>query len=897
MLSPGDTLDWFRIEAMIGQGGMGAVYRAFDTRLDRRVAVKVLSVADALTMGGDPPYPPAQPVPPALRTQARARLVREARAAAAISHPSAVAIYHVGEANGEPYIVMELLSGVPLRAAMHGPEPVEKKLRWLGEIAEALAAAHATGIVHRDVKPDNVMILDSGRAKVLDFGIARREREASPREAEALATLTAPGAVVGTPAYLAPEQIHGEPAEARSDQFAWGITAYEVLTGELPWGSIVDATALIAAILVKPIPSLAARCPEAPPCAVAAVERALSRERDARFASMDELLAAFHGTAAPAGSARTLLSAASSDLGNARTEVVSTPAAQSSRAAPHSSTLPSAAATDLGTAKTEMFLTPAPAARPRPRRLPRAAIGAGLVALAVAGIFGARRMGVPFAGGRPHRAVSSVPAADAEYANGLDAYRHRSLAEAIRHLEHAAELDPTFAAAHVRLAAIHLTPTFSTGTRLIEVGRRHFAEARRMQGHLRPEDRAYLLALEPLAQPTPDLPAFLTAAQALARAYPDDPDALFVLSTAQLAAGQPDAADATDAKVVAKDPSFGPAYAGLCRRAATTPDAGAQALACFERCLAAAPASGPCHAGRASTLAKLGRCANLAEEGRAWDAVDPEHWGGLLKLTDALFAQGMPVEAVRDTLRRALAKSAGEGASERDVPRSLWLDASALAVTGDFDGALAGLRKYAAGSVGAAGRTAEAELAADVLEESGRVAEARAEIEAVSRESAAWTSAEQARLHPLQVRGAHMDWLAGRLKRADYVVARVADGPSRTYPLPLAPEDAHDVLQDAASAPDRFDPGLLGEAHLRAGDAAAAVPLLEKALVPCSGIEAGIRALHLHALLGEALEQTGDATGAAREYRRVLAFWGSATPPSVTANAVRARLAAMKTDH
>src|SRR6185312_790206 len=126
---------------------------------------------------------------------------------------------------------------------------------------------------------------------------------------------------------------------------------------------------------------------------------------------------------------------------------------------------------------------------------------------------------------------------------------------AMRHFERAAERDPTFAAAHARLATLNLTPTLTTGARLVEVGRRHFAEARRMIGHLPEEDRAYLLAHEPLARPTPDYAAFLTSAEELARAYPDDPDVLFVLSNAERAVGHAADADATDAEVVAKDPS------------------------------------------------------------------------------------------------------------------------------------------------------------------------------------------------------------------------------------------------------------------------------------------------------------------------------------------------------
>jgi eukaryotic-like serine/threonine-protein kinase len=882
LLRPGETLDWFRIEALLGQGGMGAVYQALDTRLDRRVALKVLSVSGAID--------------PTLLAQARARLLREARAAAAIAHPNAVAIHHVGDVEGDPYIVMELLDGETLREVMTSDAPVEARLRWLTEVADALSAAHVLGIVHRDVKPDNVMILRSGRAKVLDFGIARRELSKRDGAEAPHAPLTTPGLIVGTPAYLAPEQIQGEVADARSDQFAWGVTAFEVLAGELPWGSVPDPIVLLGAILLRPVPDLATRCPAAPPGAVAIIQRALSRERDARFASMSELVDALGAIAATGGAGATTnrvtvrpVPASVRALGTAKTEAVATP--------------------PIATASTAK---PPDAAALRPRRAAVVVAGAA-VALALAAALGVVRLrGARQATSSPidaatesdalaPRPVSAVPAAVEAYESGLDAYRHRSLAQAMVHFERAIELDPRCVAAEARLAALELNPVFPPLGRSVDTGRHHLSEARRGIEQLSPRDRGYLLAHEPLALQTQDVAVFETRASELAREYPNDAEVIYLLSTAQRAAQRQDDADATDARVVELDPSFGPAYRGVCR--AKKGETSTQVLACFDGCLDHAKASGPCHDGRATTLTKLGRCNDLAEEGRAWDAVDPEHWGGLLRLTDALFAQGGSLDDVRDALRRTLAKSP-RASSQAERPRAIWLGANGDIATGDFDGAVRELHRYAVESPGPESKMAEVGAVADALQESGRTADARKEIEEASRLSSAWTAAEQARFASLDLRAAHIDWLAGRLSRAEYVRKRdalahreaeesrsVRAESSSRYPTPLSPEDAKDLLAVAATpaAAKDFDPGLLGEAHLRAGDVPAALSLLRKGLAPCAGIEGAVRALHLHALLGEALERSGDPVGAKHEYDRVLAFWGTASPRSVTADAVRAR--------
>jgi serine/threonine-protein kinase len=272
MLKPGDTLDRYTIDAILGQGGMGTVYRAHDTRLDRRVAIKVI------TEGTD-------------ADSADARLLREARAAAALDHPNVLSIHDVGELDGAPYIVMELVSGRTLREAVADVStPVHARVAWLSDVARALSAAHKKGLVHRDIKPENVMVRDDGVVKVLDFGIARRAQGATTEQGTALPTLTKEGVKVGTPLYMAPEQIRGESLDGRADQFAWGVVAFELLTGRLPWRGVTDPLAAVASILTDEPDVRALDAAGVPADVKAAVLRALSKKPEERFATMDEIV-------------------------------------------------------------------------------------------------------------------------------------------------------------------------------------------------------------------------------------------------------------------------------------------------------------------------------------------------------------------------------------------------------------------------------------------------------------------------------------------------------------------------------------------------------------------------------------------------------------------------------
>jgi ABC-type branched-subunit amino acid transport system substrate-binding protein len=281
-MSPAGALERYELLRLIGHGGMGYVYCATDTLLHRKVALKLLRAPTGPNGGSE-------------LAASIARMLREARAAAALEHPNIVTIYDVGEVTlgGKPscFIAMELVEGTPLRDYIGQVDlPLATRVAWLTDIARALAFAHGRGIIHRDVKPDNVMIREDGVAKVLDFGLARRAAEVASRADHAYPTLTMESQVVGTPGYMAPEQMDGAILDGRADQFSWGVVAYELLVGQLPW-AWHDSIRVMANVLKhEATPMLTTLDPTLSPGLAAIVHRAIARDRTHRYESMDAVL-------------------------------------------------------------------------------------------------------------------------------------------------------------------------------------------------------------------------------------------------------------------------------------------------------------------------------------------------------------------------------------------------------------------------------------------------------------------------------------------------------------------------------------------------------------------------------------------------------------------------------
>ncbi|HEY6066764.1 MAG TPA: serine/threonine-protein kinase, partial [Thermoanaerobaculia bacterium] len=251
----------YDITGKIGSGGFGAVYRGRDPYIKRTVAIKTCQLNDE---------------------EIKSRFFREAELAGNLHHRHITTIYDFGVEDGIPFIVQEFLSGEDLdkKIKRADPLPIVRKVEILTAITDGLAYAHAAGIIHRDIKPANVRILDDGSVKIMDFGIAKSLQTES--------NLTQTGITLGTSAYLAPEQIRGEPVDRRTDIFSLGILAYELLTYRKPFRGEHLSTVLYKILNDTPEP-IEAAAPDAPPALVAAVNRAMEKQRENRYATMEAL--------------------------------------------------------------------------------------------------------------------------------------------------------------------------------------------------------------------------------------------------------------------------------------------------------------------------------------------------------------------------------------------------------------------------------------------------------------------------------------------------------------------------------------------------------------------------------------------------------------------------------
>src|SRR6202166_4581686 len=273
---PGRRLGPYEILSAIGAGGMGEVYKARDTRLDRIVAIKVL------------------PSHLADRAELRERFEREARVVASLNHPHICTLHDIGHQDGIDFLVMEYLEGETLaQRLVKGPLPLDQVLRYAIEIADALDKAHRKGITHRDLKPGNIMLTKSG-TKLLDFGLAKLKQEVAPANVQlsqlptAGDPLTAQGTIVGTLQYMAPEQLEGKEVDARTDIFAFGAIVYEMATGKKASEGRSQAS-VIAKILETDPPPISSLQPMTPPALDRVVRRCLAKEPDERGQSANDL--------------------------------------------------------------------------------------------------------------------------------------------------------------------------------------------------------------------------------------------------------------------------------------------------------------------------------------------------------------------------------------------------------------------------------------------------------------------------------------------------------------------------------------------------------------------------------------------------------------------------------
>src|SRR5215471_4229128 len=276
MAAIGQILGHYRIESKLGEGGMGVVYRAFDTHLERLVAIKVLR-------------PEAQISP-----ERKRRFVLEARAASALNHPNIITIYDIDTAEGVDFIAMEYVDGKTLdRLIPRNGMRLSEILKCSIQISGALARAHGAGIIHRDIKPANVMVVADGHVKVLDFGLAKLTEQIAGDESAPTVTMvegprTEEGAIIGTTAYMSPEQAEGTKLDGRSDIFSFGSVLYEMSTGRRPFHGETKMSTLAAILNTEP-PSVYDVAPDTPRDLGKIIARCLRKDPDRRFQHMDDI--------------------------------------------------------------------------------------------------------------------------------------------------------------------------------------------------------------------------------------------------------------------------------------------------------------------------------------------------------------------------------------------------------------------------------------------------------------------------------------------------------------------------------------------------------------------------------------------------------------------------------
>jgi serine/threonine-protein kinase len=921
-LSPGARFGHFTIEALLGEGGMGQVYRAFDARLERRVALKILHAVPSNdgTLALRPQTPAGTP--------GVAAILREARAAAALDHPHAVSIFEVGEEDGIPFLAMELCIGTSLRAligyASPGTTPptIAQRLRWLGDIARALDAAHAAGIVHLDIKPDNVIVRADGVVKVLDFGIARRTDLAPPSSgpAGAAAIRTASvsaSAFAGTPAYMAPEQVRGRKVDGRTDQFAWGVVAFELLTGRKPWPADQGVEALLSAIALSPAPRLHGmdRAVER------VVRRALEKAPGDRYPTMAEAAAALDDAAgavpvavppvpdlsafppeAPTETIPQLVRVIATDAASPSEGLAPTPPAQAPRRSRGILRL-SAAALCVAVPTLALGWAAFSPLRPPPALASRASLGSFEEAAATT-----LETLPPPQGCKD----SALP----EYAAGVHALHEGAWERARARFQRAVDADPECAAAEMRLVM-----TSHRGAPIATV-REAYTRAQDRRATLSERDRILLDAYEPLVRrdrgdERASGARFATASERL----PDDAE-LALLAAQYTMGSDPDAALASARRAATLDPSYPDAWetvGDVLHKQGRTDEA----LEALDRCQRVAPSGVDCVRERVATLSGAGRCVEMEAAARQWIARDPETSSGYLALAQALASAGRPAEAVEEALRQRWSRlPAAERARREPYERAL------LAVVGgDFDGAerlARDLDRSVEGDASLDAHLPPAFLRVSILRETGRAPEAARLAADLLRRRAAWASRLSASnidvpghaFEPQILFAArHAEGRPGGAWEADraawmaesHAAASLTD--DSIWSLGVA--QFAETRAEAAEALAGMPPSLLKRARaaepvppynsdafaaralLLAGRAEEARGLARPLAASCIALERPF--LHTEALLqlGQALEATGDRAGACAAFHAVLDRWAEAHPPSATATVARTRAGAM----
>jgi serine/threonine-protein kinase len=828
-----EKLAQFRIVERIGKGGMGVVYRAVDEKLGREVALKVLPGAFERD------------------EERRRRFLREARAAAAVTHPNLITVHEIDEAEGRIFIAMELVPGESLRDSLaRGAPSVTEALRRFREICRGVAKAHERGIVHRDLKPDNVMLTADGGVKVLDFGLAK-QRAADLEHAD---TQTDEGRIVGTPDYMSPEQAAGRAVDARADVFSLGVILYELCAGRRPFrgSSAMEVLVSVARDPPPPLPTISGELQ-------ALIGRCLEKDPAKRFADAGALALAIEALPATPTARRKLpLVAAAAILAVAGGAILIATRPERSRA---------------------------PATAPAPARH-----GIGLLDLPIP--------------------QSPIPEARAAYKAGMQALHDSNYGRANIEFRRCAGLDPNMAMAHFRVAftAWWTSPVEAMKSYARAVGLRSELDARDRDlvdayeprlGRAPPADGEFAAKLRALAARRPDDAEIVSAVSF----YDPDPNERLRASQAAIAL-DPSYADAWQTLARArlqlgKDAEANQAFARCLELAP-------QAADCRQDLMTLEDARGEC----AALEEEAGR---WLTQGYHVVPPFPPNWLGSTWRASAAFLIGRPVEVVREMIQQTNLSEPAHVAEAWSLVDNARLDVlrgdfagaeqrarKLAALVGDQPDA--GLRSGPAWLLAQLyleeGRNAEADrVAADYLTRAvawtpipSRLVDAVPTLLGVRRRAGGIGAAE----HEKQLRA----WLAARGGPGGDALDLAQHG---WAPLVEEPAEAQLALEELAPFAGKIrtpvhyltlDRAYVARLPLLAGQPDEGLRQLEVAANSCTALVDPFQYTKVHLWLGQAREQHGDRAGACAAYRVVDGRWGRARR-SVTGAQARARIVAL----
>jgi serine/threonine-protein kinase len=889
---------------------MGAVYLAVDSRLHRRVALKVILDSDK----------------PEEVKESAARLLREARSAASLTHPNIVGVFDVGEIDGRVYLAMEYVVGKTMRDLMRDDTiGWQRRLRWLVEVARALGAAHREGLVHRDIKPENVMVRDDGLVKVLDFGIARRTAAGvvdptGKTEQAHIHTLTGKGLVIGTPMYMAPEQLKGGEPDVRTDQFSWGVMSYEVLSGERPWPEKSDLLAAVATILTEEPTSIRKHAPDLPPAVESAVARTLARNPDDRFESMDEIAELLEPLAVRSGP--TVSKASPTTRGSAgRVSARDLPKEEEKKEKEEERRSTKQA---MVTAKSpEHPLAPPPQEKPQSwfsvRRRWAFALGVAVMGAATLVVYKYRKPTVVVVPAPTDSVTAPIPTnsgavsptenaeALAAYQEGVQQWRDGSARRSHASLDNAIKADPAFAAAHLEMAV--QTLVLGEGTARAQL---HYQKAYLHRARLSPRDAEVLAAIEPLVRASADLAAAEKKLRESSAKFKKESIFEYLLGYVHEARLEFEDAKKHYEEAFAHDGQFMPALLakGRVLQLLGNPKDAREA---YGKCIQSSAAAAICLEQRILLLRDQGECDAMEQDARAWQNIEPEAPDPSYQLAAALMARGAPIQSVEVALRQSWnARKEDRADNEAEDTANIRL------AQGDFAGAERATADWATAQTSqevVLQSGPQKQLAFIAYEEgdvakSARVADGFLKIlpaltpSPVGNDPTIWTAEylfRAGRISKQDLDDKRKTWLKEReANRTQQENMRL--GPFRWAQLYAGFAETLDEAKDAIEKQNDFLPlppesrrtsqfdAELGKTYALAGKNDDALAPLRHVTKACIALGQPILQTRSFYFLGMTLESKGDIDGAKKAYQTVVDRWGSAKPKSVTAEAAKKRL-------